>query len=60
MNLLIAITCLNEDKTFKDIISSIPENFNGIKKFEVVLIALAYLTSLFEKYHIYIKKILIL
>lgn len=38
MNLLIAIPCLNEDKTIKDVISSIPKKLNGIRKFKVILI----------------------
>lgn len=38
MNLLIAIPCFNEDKTIKDVISSIPEKLNGISRFDVILI----------------------
>jgi glycosyltransferase involved in cell wall biosynthesis len=38
VNLLIAIPCFNEDKTIKDVISSIPEKLNGISRFDVILI----------------------
>ena len=38
MNLLIAIPCFNEEDTIGDVISSIPQNFNGISVFDVILI----------------------